>query len=718
MNDTLTAFRMVESSGNPTSESLDWQAFFAPESVAVIGASPKSDNLGKNIVHSLLNHLYSGTIITVHPKGKTVAGCPMVTQISDLPDGVDLAIAAVPATQVLPLLEPLAHSGVHHLIIVSGGFAETGEAGEVLQNQLREEAERLGIRIIGPNGMGVFSAADRFNSFFLKPGEITLPKPGPVALISQSGAFLMQTLSRLGSLGVGVHRAVNFGNRIDVGECELLEEFGRDQNVRVIGLYLESVQDGSRLVRIAREVTRIKPVIIFKGGHGDQAGRAVQAHSASLAGSYSIFKAACEQTGMIEVSGLEHMIDAIQTLTLQPPARDNRILIVSNGGGMGVFLTDLCERSGLQVPEPSQKYQNRLRGLYPSYYSFRNPVDLTASGTNEQCVSIIEYLLMTGEYDGLLLVLLPGTEGINSDIGSLLKTRLPHNLPVTLGAYGSLLDALEEKLAQSRIPVFPTGERAGRSLALLVRHSRELKEQLSVVKKQHIRFDASPTLHWLPSVDRNPHEMQVKDLLSLCHISVPQHILVNSEEDMNWAIEYIGFPLTLKVVGPDIQHKTELEGIKLDLNDEKSLKREWEILNLDWPGQVWVEHQMPPGLDLMVGAHRDAQFGPVLLFGTGGSYVELYQDIARWVIPATDEEIIRGIQRTKAWKIIKGFRGKPPLDQHKLLAFLQWVTDWMISESDIVSMDFNPVRLYEKGLVVLDAKITRSPLLIERGETS
>lgn len=710
MNDTLTAFMMVESSGNPKSESLDWRAFFAPESVAVIGASPKPGNLGKNIVQSLLKHLYGGTIITVHPKGKTVAGCPAVTEISDLPDGVDLAIAAVPATQVLPLLEPLAHNGVHHLIIISGGFAETGEAGEVLQNQIRDNAKRLGIRIIGPNGMGVFSAADRFNSFFLKPGEITLPKPGPVALISQSGAFLMQTLSRLGSLGVGVHRAVNFGNRIDVGECELLEEFGRDPNVRVIGLYLESVQDGSRLVRIAREVTRIKPVIVFKGGHGDQAGRAAQAHSASLAGSYSIFKAACEQTGMIEVNGLEHMIDAIQTLTLQPPARDNRILIVSNGGGMGVFLTDLCEQAGLRVPEPAVEDQESLKAWLPDYFSLRNPIDLTSTGTNSQCLAVTEQLLSTGNYDALLMVLLPGMEGIHSEIAPMLKARLPKNIPVVIGAYGTLFEELSSTLTSTDVPVYPTGERAARSLALLVRHSRELKEQLSVVKKQRTRFDASPTLHWLRSVDRNPHEMEVKNLLSLCNISVPQHILVNSEEDVNWAIEYIGFPLALKVVGPDIQHKTELEGIKLDLNDKKSLLREWQALARDWPGQVWTEHQMPPGLDLMVGAHRDAQFGPVLLFGTGGSYVELYQDIARWVIPATDEEIIRGIQRTKAWKIIKGFRGKPPLDQHKLLAFLQWVADWMISESDIVSMDFNPVRLYEKGLVVLDAKITRSPL--------
>jgi acyl-CoA synthetase (NDP forming) len=688
-------------------ERLDLRPFFAPRSVAVIGASPKKGNLGKTIVQSLLHQKYGGTVITVHPTGHAVADCPVVKDIPGLPGTVDLAVVAVSASRVLPLLKPLAVKGVHHLIIISGGFSETGEAGEILQNQIRDEAQRLGIRIIGPNGMGVFSAPDRFNSFFLKPEELTLPQPGSVAFISQSGAFLMQMLSHLGELGVGVHRAVNFGNRIDIGECELLAEFARDPQVRVIGLYLESIQNGPRFMDTVRAVARNKPIIVLKGGKAERGRQAALAHSASLAGSYSIFKAACEQTGMIEVNGLEQMVDALQLFSEQPKSQGDHILVVSNGGGMGVLLTDLCEQADLRIPEPSPKHQSVLQGLYPSYYSFRNPIDLTGSGTNEQCVSIVEYLLKTGEYDALLLVLLPGTEGITAGIGLMLKSRLPKNLPVTVGTYGSLFDELNSVLQGSGIPVFPTGERAAHGLELLVRQSRWMREQPET--EPQIQVDTSPTLHWLRTMDQNPHEMQIKNLLGRCNISVPQHLHVNREEDIHRAVEGIGFPLTLKAVGPDIQHKTEMKGIQLDLNDEKRLFREWEAFYADWPGQVWVEQQMPPGLDLMVGAHRDPQFGPVLLFGTGGSYVELYQDIARLVLPATDEEILRGVQRTKAWKIIQGYRGKTKLDFQKLLAFLKWAADWMISESDILSLDFNPVRLYEKSLVVLDAKITQVP---------
>ena len=459
----------------------------------------------------------------------------------------------------------------------------------------------------------------------------------------------------------------------------------------------------------ARAVARQKPVVVFKGGKAERGQQAALAHSASLAGSYSIFKAACVQTGMLEVDGLEQMVDALQLFSGQPKARGNRILVVSNGGGMGVLLTDLCEQAGLQIPEPSAKHQYALKGLYPSYYSFRNPIDLTGSGTNEQCVSIVEYLLKTGEYDALLLVLMPGTEGITSDIGPMLRSRLPENLPVAVGAYGSLFTQLGSGLQGSGIPVFPTGERAAHGLELLVRQSRWMNKQPQPENELQVQFDTSPTRNWLRSLDRNPHEMQIKNLLGRCNISVPQHIHVNSEEDIDWAVEGIGFPLTLKAVGPDIKHKTEMKGLQLDLNKEKDLLSEWEDFYANWPGQVWAEQQMPPGLELMVGAHRDPQFGPVLLFGTGGSYVELYQDIVRLVLPATDEEILRGVQATKIWNIIQGFRGKSKLDSKKLLGFLKWVSDWMISESYILSLDFNPVRLYEKDLVILDAKITRIP---------
>jgi acyl-CoA synthetase (NDP forming) len=308
-----------------------------------------------------------------------------------------------------------------------------------------------------------------------------------------------------------------------------------------------------------------------------------------------------------------------------------------------------------------------------------------------------------------LLVLMPGTEGITAEIGPMLKSRLPENLPVVVGAYGSLFDELNSVLQGSGIPVFPTGERAARGLELLVHQSQWINEQLAGMTESRVRFDISPTHNWLRSFETAPHEMQIKNLLSRCRISVPQHFHVNSEEDIYWAIEGVGFPMALKVVGPDIKHKTEMQGIQLDLNDETSLLRHWNAFDADWPEKIWAEQQMPPGLDLMVGAHRDPQFGPVLLFGTGGSYVELYQDIAQLVLPATNEEILRGVQRTKAWNIIEGYRGKPKLDSDKLLAFIKWVADWMISEPDILSLDFNPVRLYEKDFVVLDAKITQVP---------
>lgn len=709
--------------------------FFSPRCVAVIGASPKADNQGKRIVASMVAQGFPGKIVTVHPQGKAIDPFPVYRHVKDLPESVDLAIAAVAAPSVAPLIEPLAGKGVRHMIVIGGGFAETGTEGEELQQLLLNEARKTGMRIIGPNGMGVFSAAERFNSFFLSPDEIILPQEGPVAIISQSGAFLSQILDQMSNRGVGVNKAVNFGNRVDVGECEILEEFGKDPAIKVIGLYLESMQDGPRFVEIARRVGATKPIIIYKGGHGREGGKAIKAHSASLAGSYEVFQSACDKANLIEVQGLTELINAVQALSQQPTAKGNRILVVSNGGGMGVLLTDLCEKAGLSVPEPSSTSQEHLRETLPEYYSFRNPIDVTGSGTNEQCIQAVEHLLGTGEFDGALIVLLSGTAGITEEIAPLIRSRLPREFPIVIGAYGrTLFPKMKEVFKRDGIPVFPSGEEAARAIEILVRAGKGKKASLrepSIVrewffflprffspsritllsKKPVIKsafnftlYDSQPTRGWLDQLGALPDEMKIKDLLYLCGVRVPSHIHLQSEQDIQTAVQLLGYPLVLKTVSPEVAHKTELKGIRIHLEDEETLLREWEEMNKIYPDKIWAEREMPPGLDLMVGAHRDPEFGPVLLFGTGGRYVEIYQDIQRLLIPATEQEILDLIFSTRAGQIIRGARGAPPLDIKHLSAFLKFVADWMVYEPDLVSLDFNPVRLFEDSLVALDAK--------------
>ena len=675
--------------------------FFSPKGVAVIGAGIKSGNQGKRIIESMSAQGYEGQLIAVHPAGESVGSCKCVQSVRELPPEIELAIAAVSAERVEELIEPLAGQGIFHLIVVSGGFSESGPEGELRQCRLQKKAKKFGVRIMGPNCLGSFSSMDKFNSFFLSAEDFRFPGAGSVAVISQSGAFLSAILDELAGRNIGVHRAVNFGNRIDVGECEALESFAHDPKVKAIGIYLESVQDGRRFYEVIRKTSAVKPVIIYKGGKGEKGGRATQAHSASLAGEYQVFQAVCRQTGVIEVEGLNELINALYILQSGIVAKGNRVLIVSNGGGMGVLLTDLLEEGNCDVVETPLSTQNELEKILPGYYSFQNPVDLTGSGTNEQCILAVEKILKTGLYDCLLLVVLGGTEGINADIAKGLYKVLPKDLPAIIGAYGkNMFSPISKAFCNEEIPVFPSGEEAARAVNLLAQLSIKKVEEISGFEKGDFHPLSVNQERLSPPVD----EMIIKHFLRENEIQVPASLRINRAEDLEQAVEKIGFPLVLKLVAPDLLHKTELSGIELDVKDKQELKDKWKSMDRVRPGHVWVEEQMSPGLDLMVGMYRDATFGPLLVFGTGGSYVEVYKDIERIMLPATEEEMLAGILRTKAGKIIQGVRGQSPLSLESLLRFMQWMTKWVEAESRLVSLDFNPVRLYSDSLVVLDAK--------------
>lgn len=677
------------------------EPFFSPEYVVVIGACPKPGNLGWCIIESLKAQGFPGKVVAIHPKfPKTMDdGCRSIDELQGKPD---LAIAAVSAEATVSLIEPLALKGTHHMIAVSGGFAEAGNCD--LQEEMKTVANQCGVRIVGPNGLGIFSAPDRFNSFFLSPTDLCLPKPGSIALISQSGAFLALILNQLEQRGVGVHRAINFGNRVDVGECDALEAFGQDPQVRAIGIYLESFHDGERFFEQVQAITPNKPVLIYKGGKSQSGCRATQAHSASLAGSYPVFQAICRQTGMVEILTLNELVDGLQLLAQPASPLNDRLLIVSNGGGMGVLLTDLCEHYW-RIEPPSTGDQDQLRKILPEIYSLANPIDLTGSGTNHQCIEILRQLLPAKTFDALLLVLLPGTSGITMEMGRLLKETLPSGFPVVVGACGNnMYDAIRQELSPLLIPVYPSGEQAAQAMNLLIK-VRPRSEEESSEYKSSVDFDPDPLKGWLPKLSEVPGEMELKSVLERCGVPFPRRFHPQRDNLQNVARE-AGFPLVLKVNQPDLLHKTESKAVQLDIADEETLIRTWKEMDDQWPGNVWVEEQFPAGLDIMVGFHRDDVFGIILVLGTGGEYAEIYKDVERMRWPASIREVAELFQQTHAGRIACGVHGKPPLNTSHLYAFIAFLAEWMQSETAIRSLDFNPVRLYNKGIRVLDAKLT------------
>jgi acyl-CoA synthetase (NDP forming) len=707
MNDTQTFESPLKKGASGNCEIKNLEPFFAPRSVAVIGASPKRGNLGGAIVASIRAQGYKGRVTVVNRGGEKVQSYETVKSLSELPKDTELAIAAVSADQVPGLIEPLARRGIHHLIVIGGGFAESGEAGEKLQQNLKDAAREFGVRVIGPNGLGVFSAPDHFNSLFLSPEEIHLPKPGSIGLVSQSGAFLSLMLDQLARMDMGVHRAVNFGNRVDVDETEVLAAFAKDPAIKVIGLYLESFQDGARFVELARKVSQEKPVVIWKGGHAGRGGAAARSHSASLAGSYPVFQAACEKAGLIEVCGFEEFRLALQVLGTLPVPKGERVLIVSNGGGMGVFLTDLCERYGFLIPKSSESLQLLLRKNLPAYYSLNNPIDLTGSGTNEQCVETVDHLMKSGEFDCLLMILLSGTQGINAGLGPLLDVRIPKEQPVIIGAYGeSLFASLKKQLLVNPLPVFSSAETAVTVLSILIQRRRILDQHESRREDKTVPINSNWVDDWKKKFPNTPNEMEIKSFLESHGVPSPARRSLKKPEDLAKTPGELGFPLVLKAISPGLLHKTELNAVRLGIKSLDDMVTHWNEMQDTWPHCIWAEEQMPEGLDLMVGFHRDPQFGPVLVFGSGGKYVEVFSDVRQILLPATRKDLSEMIDRTGAGKIMLGIRGEPSLNKKALLDFLEKTSQLIVQLSELQSIDFNPVRLYTDRLVLLDAKVT------------
>ncbi|MCA9484418.1 MAG: acetate--CoA ligase family protein [Nitrospina sp.] len=669
--------------------------FFYPESVVVIGASSKPDNLGGRIIGSLSANHYSGRLLAVHPAGKSLESVPTVQSVEDITETWDVAIAAVSASQVPALIEPLSRKGIHNLIVVSGGFAESGENGIALQEKLKQEAQRHRVRVVGPNGLGVFCARSRFNSLFLSPEIIRMPEAGPVALISQSGAFLSIILNNLAEAETGVSYAVNFGNRVDVNECDLLEWYAADPDISVIGVYLESVADGPRFMRVARSVCKQKPILLLKGGHSARGQQAARSHTAALAGSYEVFEAACGQCGILLVDTLNHFLQGLETLALHPSARGNRVLIASNGGGMGVHLTDLCETQGLTVPPPSMELQLRLKETLPAYYSLQNPIDFTGSGTNAEFVRVMETLSKEGDYDLILLVPLPGTDGITPELASMLAPALPPNKPALLAAYGSLFyNAFKKQDGPHAIPVFASAEDAVFAAGLLAARGRQDSDAEPL----------QPSPIPVPAGDLPLNEWALKEFFSSAGFPSPERVLIENRKDALRAAASPGFPLVLKRIAPNVLHKKAQGNLVLNIHSKEKLLAAYENL-VDMPGGiVFAEKQVPSGLDLFLGGIRDSVFGPVLVFGLGGDYTEDVNDTARLILPASEKAFVSLILKTRTGKLLSRHFEAFPDARVRFLNLMFFLSGIITQHPELKSIELNPVRIIENQVLILDAK--------------
>lgn len=693
-------------------------SFFNPQGVVVIGASQDPTKLGYLLATNLSRSGYKGAVHFVNLKGGTLLGKPIYQSVLDVPDPVDLAAILIPSKFVIPTLKECGQRGIRAAIIGAGGFREIGPSGAELEQEMLEVAKQAGIRLLGPNCIGLLDTHLPLDTTFLPPPG---PTPGDVAFLSHSGAICAAAIDWARGQGYGISKLISLGNQADVTETDLIGPIAADGHTQVIALYLEGIRSGREFIDQARSVIDVKPIIALKVGRFESGRKAAASHTGALAGEESAYNAAFRRAGVLRAETSEEMFDQARALAWCPLPKGNRVGVLTNAGGPGVTAADALEARGLKMANFSLDTINDLAKILPPAASLHNPVDMLASAGPEQFASCLKVMLEDPGTDSVMVIF--PTPPMHT-AGAVAKALIPiiHQAekPVVISVMGErLIQEAVEHLRAARIPEYRFPERAAAALAALVERVDLLKH---AAEKPLAREDVNSDL-----VKEILEQARIKDhlsaidsaaILSAYGISAAKLKLARTEDDAAELANEIGLPVVLKVASADISHKTDVGGVLLNLADVKSVRGGYQSIlrqaqaampaaNLSG---VYVQEMVPAGQEIIVGAVQDPQFGPVVMFGSGGTEVEGLKDLAFGLAPLTDLEIDTMLKGTWAGRKLTGYRNILPADipavKEVLIRLAQLAWDF----PELAEIEINPLRVYPEGqgIAAIDVRMRLS----------
>jgi len=690
--------------------------FFHPASVAVVGASRQPGKVGHHLLHNMLSSGFQGRVYPVNPQASEILGQRCYPTVLAIPEPVDLAIIVVPAPAVLPVIEQCGQKGIHAAIIISAGFKESGPEGVQRERQLALLARQLSVRIIGPNCLGVMSTAHGLNATFARG----FPKHGPVSLMSQSGALATAIIDWSIQQGIGYSSFVSFGNGVDVGVVDLLHTWEDDPDTRVILAYIEGLPDGPHFMQVAHQVSQKKPIIVVKAGSTEAGARAVSSHTGSLAGSEQAYDAAFAQCGVIRARSMEHLFDLASAFAYQPIPRGPRVGIITNAGGPGIIATDAVEHASLRLASIEPDIVARLRTQLSEASNFYNPIDVLGDADAARYTFAAETLLADSNVDAVLALLTPQAMTDPNEMAQGLARVAAHAEKPLLACFmgGDAMAQAIDLLQNSQVPNYPYPERAVDALSGMV-HYREWLQQPS---DELPRFRADhQTVRAIFAHTRaegrvNLSELEAREVLRAYGIAVPQSEIAETPEQAAEAAATIGFPVVMKIVSPDILHKSDIGGVRMGIRDRQEAVDAYELMMLrvhrfaptaSLRG-VLVQEMIPGTREVILGSSRDPQFGPLVMFGLGGIYVEVLKDISFRVAPFGKRHARRMLDEIRSAPLLHGARGERPCDIEAIIQSLLLVSQMVTDFPEIVEMDINPLKVGDPGagVVAVDARIT------------
>jgi len=700
------------------SESHPLDPLFAPRSVAVVGATERPGSVGRSVLWNLLSNPFGGTVFPVNSKRPNVLGIKAYPKVSELPDKVDLVVVTTPANTVPEVLAEAVAAGIPAGIVISAGFKEHGEHGKELEARI-SQIIRGKMRLIGPNCLGVMNPIRGLNATFAH----TIARPGNVALISQSGALLTAILDWSLRENVGFSGFVSTGSMLDVTWGDLIDYFGSDPRTDSIVIYMESIGDASAFLSAAREVSLTKPIIVIKAGRTAQAAKAAASHTGSMTGSDEVLDAAFRRSGVLRVNSISDIFFMSDVLAKQPRPRSNRLAILTNAGGPGVLATDALVAGGGELAELSPQTMQAFDEILPPQWSHNNPVDILGDAEPQRYARSLEIAANDPGIDGMLVILTPQDMTNPTQIAEKLKPYAKGLGKPVLASWmgGAEVAAGEQILNQAGIPTFQFPDSAVRAFNYMWRYSYNLKGLYETpTLPQHAdaelqRDKAGRILREAREQGRTIlTEYESKQLLKAYGIPVVETRIATTQEEAVEAAEEIGYPVVVKLHSYTITHKTDVGGVQLNLHDGDAVSRAFRLIQFFVSEKPGIEHfqgvTVQPmikldGYELIVGSSLDSQFGPVMLFGTGGQLVEVFRDRALALPPLNSTLARRMMEQTRIFKALLGVRGRPPVDMAALEELLVRFSQLVVEQRWIKETDINPLLASPDRLLALDARI-------------
>ena len=692
--------------------------FFSPKSIAIIGASEKP-GVGKTIFYNIAKH-FKGKIYPVTPSNPTVGGLTAYKNVLDIPDSIDLAVVAAPSKFTPSVMEEVGKKRIKGAIIVSAGFKEVDEAGAKLEREVGEIAKKYGIKVIGPNCLGImsFSKDNIMNSTFLK---IT-PRYGNIALVSQSGAICAATVEDAEAQNIGFSKVISMGNKVDMDESDVLELLAEDEDTRVIVMYLEDIRNARRFMEIAKKITaeRKKPIIVLKAGRTAEGAKAAASHTGALGGSDANYEAAFTQSGVIRVDTMGELFDLATAFSKQP-LPDGNIVIVSNAGGPAIISTDACSRYGLEMADISS-IRDEIARVIPAYGSPRNPVDIVGDADYLRFEKVLLLTLAHPNVGSIVTMCTPSAT-LNYDGLARILVKMSHQFPnkTILASLMGLAEGMENRriMSEGGIPYYLYSEPAIRTLKSMYDFKKWIDEASN--KRATLQFakDIAKVKSIFENVRKNGRsnllEEEGYEVLEAYGFPTPKSILCTTEQECMDAAKQISYPLVMKIVSPDIIHKSDAGGVKVGIKTDDELRNSFRTITenaLKYKSDakikgVLVQEMVKSAKETILGASQDPTFGPVIMFGLGGIYVEVLKDVVFRIVPIDEQEAINMVESIKTIKLLKGVRGEKSSDLKAISDSLQRLSQLVVDFPEIKEFDINPLLVLEegKGARVVDARI-------------